>query len=191
MLRVRIDEGSEEQPQLLWDSLWNPWEGRADWALADASEKLNRGGLAARQALHTAVVIALFTDRRVPDEHPLRYLVDGSDPRGWFGDGVDVRNDLAETEMGSLLWIFERSVLTESIRRWVEAIALEALAPLVAQKIAVRIEAQATMYAAVNRCDLAVQIYGRNGKQVYEQRFEDLWKQTATAPKPPRFSVSP
>lgn len=190
-LRVRISEGSDEQPLLFWDSIWSPSDGAADWALADPDEKQNQGGLRAKQGLHTAIIIALFTDKRMPDDHPLRYLVGDGDPRGWFGDGVDLRADLFEDELGSLLWIFERATLTEDIRRWVEAIALDALAPLVRQGAAVRIEAQAIAQFAVNRCDLAIQIYGRDGKQIYDYRFDEIWQQTVTAPKPLPFPSYP
>jgi phage gp46-like protein len=190
-LRVRIGEGDTAQPILLWDSVWSPPDGFADWALADPDESQNQGGLRAKAALHTAVIISLFTDRRIPDNHPLRYLVANADPRGWFGDGVDVRADLSETELGSLLWVFERSILTEQIRQWTEAIALEALAPLIRQGAATRIEAQASAEFALNRLDLAIQIYGRDGSNVYDFRFEDIWKQTATAPKPLPFPDLP
>lgn len=191
MLRVRIDEGSDRQPLLAWDSIWSPQDGAADWAMAGDGEAQNRGGLRAQQALHTAVIIALFTDRRIPDEHPLKYLVEDGDPRGWFGDGADVRTDLGETEMGSLLWLFARATLTEDIRRWVEQVAIEALQTLIVQKVAVRIEAQAVAQFAANRCDLAVQIYGRDGKIAYDNRFDDIWKQTVTAPRPLPFPDFP
>ncbi|QDM27006.1 hypothetical protein FNL56_13450 [Tardiphaga sp. vice304] len=190
-VRIRISEGETPQPSLLWDSVWSPPDGFADWAIAGADEVQNRGGLQAKAALHTAVVIALFTDRRMPDDHPLRHLIDDGDPRGWFGDGVDIRPELGETEMGSLLWVFERSYLTEDIRKWVEQIAFEALAPLIFQRAAVRIEAEATAQFAVNRVDLAVKIFGRDNKQIYDFRFEDLWRQTARTDKPKPFPQYP
>lgn len=191
MLRVRIDEGSDDQPILLWDSVWSPPQGMADWAIAGPDEPQNRGGLRSRAALHTAIVLALFTDRRMPDDHPLRYLIDDGDARGWFGDGVDVRADLFETEMGSLLWIFERAPLTEEVRRWVEALALEALAPLISQGVAERIEAQAVAQFAIGRVDLTVQIYARNQRGSIDFRFNDIWQQTVTAPLPPPFPQYP
>lgn len=178
-LRVRIGEGNTKQPILLWDSVWSPQLGSADWAIAGADEPQNRGGLQARAALHTAVIMLLFTDRRMRADHPLQYLVAGDDPRGWWGDGVDVRGDLFEDEMGSLLWVFERAPLTEDIRRWVEALTLEALAPLIKQGAAVRIDASADAMFAINRVDLLVEIYGRDGARIYDQRFADIWKQTA------------
>lgn len=189
MLNVRIDEGEQEQPTLFWDSRWEPWRGQADWAMAGADESQNRGGLAAKAALHTAVVISLFTDRRIDKSHPLFYLVEDGDQRGWHGDGVDVRQDLFETEMGSLLWVFERAHLNEDVRRWVEVVALEALAPLIAQGAAARIEAQAER--ALNRVNLSVQIYGRDGSSLYDYKFDDIWAQTATSPPPAPFPTVP
>jgi phage gp46-like protein len=190
-LRVRINEGSDAQPILLWDSIWAPWRGQADWASADADEPQNQGGLRAKAALHTAVILLLFSDKRISKDHPLYYLVKDGDPRGWFGDGEDVRSELGETEMGSLLWVFERSILTEEIRRWVEAIALDALAPLIFQGASVKIDAQATSHPAFDRCDLAVQIYGRDGSKTYDYRFDDIWQQTVTAPPPAAFPDYP
>lgn len=189
--RIRIDEGLQPQPNLLWDSQWDPWRGSADWAIAGSDEAQNRGGLRAKAALHTAVIHCLFTDRRIEQTHPLFYLVEDGDPRGWWGDGVDVRADLFEEPMGSLLWVFERSILTEEIRRWVEVVALEALAPLSNQGAVVRAEAQAEAQFAINRCDLAVQLYGRDGSQIHDVRFDDIWKQTITSPKPNRFPTQP
>lgn len=190
-LRVRIDEGSDKQPNLLWDSVWAPWSGQADWKISGTDEPFNRGGLSATKAIHTAVIIALFTDRFIEKDHPLRYLVENGDPRGWFGDGDDVRPDLGEGPLGSLLWLFERAPLTDDIRRWVEALAIEALAPLIFQRVAVRIEAQAYAQFAFNRVDLAVQIYGRDGAKSYDYRFDDLWKQIVEVPPPPKFTLTP
>jgi phage gp46-like protein len=189
-VRIRISEGTDAQPILLWDSVWVPWLGSADWAIADADEPQNQGGLRSKAALHTAVILSLFTDKRIPDDHPLRYLV-GDDQRGWWGDGVDVDASQSETDMGSLLWVFERAPLTRDITRWVEAIALDALAPLIRQGLCVRIEAQATAEYAVDRCDLAIQLYGRDGSQVYSFRFDDIWKQSVTSPKSPTLSQHP
>lgn len=189
-LDVRIDEGESEQPTLFWDSQWSPWGGQADWAIADSAvDGQNRGGLAARQALHTAVIIALFTDKRIAKDHPLFYLVEDGDQRGWFGDGVDVRRDLFEDDMGSLLWIFERAHLNEDIRRWVEIVAMEALATLINQGVAARINVQAER--ELNRVNLFVQIYGNDGNKLYDQKFGDIWAQTASAPSPPPFPTIP
>lgn len=178
-LRVRIGEGEKAQPNLLWDSVWDKDIGSADWALAGADEAQNRGGLRAKAALHTAIVLALFSDRRIPDQHPLRKYVTGDDPRGWWGNSVDVRADLGEEELGSLLWVFARAVLTDAVRLEVEAEARAALHCLIKQGAASRIDIKAIAEQAFNRCDLIVQIYGRDGTLTYDTKFEDLWRQAA------------
>ncbi|WP_271606001.1 phage GP46 family protein [Bradyrhizobium sp. CCBAU 11434] len=188
MLRVRISEGDQDQPNLLWDSQWRPPEGAADWVLpALLSETQNQGGLRAVAALHTSVILALFTDKRLPDDHPLRYLLEGADQRGWWGDGADVDSSRGETALGSWLWVFERATLTDDIIRWVEAVAIDALMPLINQGIAVRVDAQASAEKAFDRCDLTIQIYGRDGQRVYDARFDDIWQQSVASPAPLPF----
>ena len=123
---IRENEGCDPDPHLLWDSRWSPADGVADWRLAGIDETLNRGGLAAKAGLETAAILCLFTDRRVPPTHPLAYLADG-DPRGWWGDGVDVRTDLGEAPLGSFLWLLERAPLTvqgQPVTRWAEQMAI-------------------------------------------------------------------
>lgn len=175
-VRIRVAEGEDAQPLLLWDSVWSPFDGRADWALAGGTETRNRGGLRATSALHTAVILALFTDARIPDAHPLRYLA-GDDPRGWWGDGVDVRDDLGEAPLGSYLWVLERAPLTNEIRRWAETLATDALAPLIRQRAVVRVEVEATMNETRSRLEMLVRLYGRDGSRAYDQRFEIVWGQ--------------
>lgn len=190
-VKARIDEGNQDQPTLFWDSRWEPSRGQADWVIAGPTETQNLGGLQARAALHTAVVLSLFTDKYIAKDHPLFYLVEDGDQRGWFGDGVDVRSDLFEDEMGSLLWIFERAHLNEEIRRWVEVVTYEALTPLINQGAAVRADVVATAQFAINRVDLEVRLYGRDGTKLYDYKFEDIWAQTVTAPKPLPFPMIP
>lgn len=178
-LRVRIGEGDKPQPELLWDSVWDKWSGGADWALADADETLNRGGLRAKEALATAIVLALFTDKRIPEQHPFRKYVDDGDPRGWWGDDIDVRSDLGEDELGSLLWVFARAPLTDAVILEVETTAREALSCLIKQGVAVRIDVQAIAERAFGRCDLIVKVYGRDGQMIHDVRFDDIWRQVS------------
>jgi phage gp46-like protein len=173
---IRSAEGCAPDPFLLWDSIWSQNDGAADWALAGVAEKLNRGGLAAHRALDTAVTLCLFTDKRVPKDHPLAWLADG-DPRGWWGDGVDVRTDLNETALGSLLWLLERAPLDDQTAQWARQLALEALAPLLAQRAVARIDAQAVANPMQSRVELTVQFYGADGSNVYDRKFDLIWKQ--------------
>lgn len=190
-LRVRSREGDEDQPILLWDSVWFPQLGMADWQMAGPEEKQNRGGLKSRSALHTSVMISLFTDKRMPEGHPMEKYIDPNDRRGWWGDVVDVRDDLSETEMGSLLWALERTVLNEEVRKFAEFAALDALSPLLRQGAVAKIEADAFARYAAGSMDLAIVLFGRDGQKAYSERFNDIWAQTATAPKPQPFPQYP
>lgn len=176
-IRIRDGEACAADPFLLWDSVWSPLTGRADWALADQAEVGNAGGLQATAGLETAIILCLFVDRRVPADHPLAWLA-GDDRRGWWGDAV---RQTDEAEMGSLLWLLERAPLDANTARWAQSLAIEALAPLVAQAAAVRVEAEAIARQADNRLDLAIALYGRNGERIYARQFERLWQQMGLA----------
>ncbi len=186
-INVRIDEGCAPQPELLWDAVWNSATGFADWQVAQPSEPLNAGGLRAMRPLDTAVILALFTDRACPPNHPLA-PPDG-DLRGWWGDGVDVRADLGEGPLGSLLWLLEQSILDPvATPRWAVAFAQDALAGLVTQGAAASVAVQA--YAnPPDRLDLAVQLYAKSGAVLFNQRFADIWsKEFSPIPTAPSGS---
>lgn len=180
-LSLRAAEGCDPDYSLLWDSEWDTAKGRADWVMADADEPHNRGGLRAKHMLDTAVIVSLFTDKRIDPGHPLYWLADG-DPRGWWGDSVDVRDDLREVSLGSHLWLLERAPLRINgvpAAEWARIFALEALQPLLDQGVVVRIDAQARQSELKNRLELEVQLYGRAGELRYERKFDLVWNQVA------------
>ena len=179
--QIRANEGCKPQPIYVWDTVWSPATGYGAWAYAPATETYNRGGLQAENALQTAVNLCLFTDRRCPPDHPLAYLIEGDDPRGWWGDGVDVRDDLGEAPMGSLLWLLERAQATPDNAAWARTFALDALAPLIGQQAVVRADAQATLVPP-SRLDLAAQLYGQDGTKIYDRRFDDIWREAVGGP---------
>lgn len=164
---------------LWWDTVWDANAQCGVWALADADEVANRGGLRAKSAIATAVILALFTDRACPADHPLFQFTDG-DPRGWWGDGVPL--DDADQPMGSLLWLLGRAIVKGSgaarnMKQWAESFALDALATLVTQGVCVSVSAIATPYPANNGMTLAVALAGSTGNEVYAAKFEVLWSQ--------------
>lgn len=178
---VRAAEGCADPGNLLWDTRWNAPGGVGDWQIADASETGNAGGLSAANAIETAVILALFTDKRVAEDHPLYFLADG-DARGYWGDGVDVRDDLNEGPLGSHLWLLERAPLTirgEPATRWATQFANEALATLAAQGVCARIEVSAEQNELQSRLELTVRLFARDGAIVFDRRFDNLWQQVA------------
>lgn len=165
LIAIRADEACEPQPFLLWDTVWvqapvpelTAQGGYGDWALAQADETQNAGGLSARAALHTAIMLQLFTDRRLPND--LR-LDDGSeDPRGWWGDSVIYENDPLDRELGSLLWTLERGTLSEETALQAKEYAEDALAVLIEQGAAERIEVSAEAWIADGQLRLGVDVY--------------------------------
>lgn len=171
---VRQNEACQPDPSLLWDSIWNNAAAVADWALA-GNAPLNAGGLAANAALDTAVTLCLFSDGQMPATHPLASYVPDGDPRGWWGDGIDVRVDLGEAPLGSLLWILPRMPLNLAAA-WAPTLASQALAPLQAQGAVVKIDCSAAT-VGTDELVLTVALYGRDGQQVYNRAFDQIWRQ--------------
>ena len=171
--RASVDPNDVYLP---WDTTWNRDQSAGDWALSNPTVARNRGGLMASDGIATAVILALFTDRACPPDHPLAKYADG-DLRGWWGDGVGVDASLGEEPMGSLLWLLERAVATPDIARWAETFALDALAPLIKAGVAVRTTAVAEVDPPAERINLAVALIGADGSKTYGQTFDIVWRQ--------------
>ena len=79
--------------------------------------------------------------------------------------------------MGSLLWLLERSIVTEQTRRYAETFASEALQPLIDAGACVRVDAAATILQMQNGLTLSISLYGRNGQKIYNRQYEMVWRQ--------------
>lgn len=153
-------------PDLVFDGIM------ADLALAGADETGNRGGLAAREVLKTAVIIALLTDARAEPEE----LRDGDVNRGWPGDRFDLDASSGEAPIGSKLWLLMRSTVDDvDTPRRAETYAIEALQPLIDQGAAASVTAAATADPARNRLELAIEVTDRAGQLVVATQFRILW----------------
>jgi phage gp46-like protein len=177
---LRENEGCLPDTAVLWDTVWLAPDQVGDWRLAPAAgEPGNNGGLAAHRGLFTAACLCLFTDLRVPDLHPLAWLAEG-DPRGYWGDGIDVRADLGEIPLGSLLWLLERAPMVirgVPIARWAQQLARESLQTLIDQEMVAVITCEAVAEPAMGHLYLRVNMFGENGAQVFDQQFELYWQQ--------------
>jgi phage gp46-like protein len=174
-IRIREAEAAGEQPFLLWDTYWNSDDLStyyADWKLAGPGAPQNAYGLAADHALNTAILISLFTWRRA---EPSDVLPSGSDPKGWWGDSVDLEAN--EQKIGSRLWLLMRATLNNETARKAEDYAYEALQPLIDQGAVARFEVVGTPEIVKGYLTLDVRAYSQDGQKIYDQKFERIWRQ--------------
>lgn len=162
----------EELPVLPFDIVW---EGaRGDFAIEDDPARQGAGGFRQRAPIASAVIMLLFSDARCAVADLKLGL--GGDRRGWPGDGFDVRTDLGEAPLGSLLWLRRRSTLVDATPAQIAADALAALQPLVTQRAAAEVKASARILdKALGAVELDVEVIGRDGTQSYAGRFGPLW----------------
>ena len=98
---------------------------------------IENGDLKADNGLETAVLISLFTDRRVEvDELPNTETPN----RGWWGDEL---SEPADDKIGSGLWVTERGKINEDTESQLEDFASQALQWLIDDGIALSVTATA------------------------------------------------
>jgi phage gp46-like protein len=144
---------------IAWDNL----TGQGGWA-RDAV-----GNLALGSDLEAAVWTSLFSDRRaLPDD----VIPDGTDDRrGWWGDTY------ADKPIGSRLWLLDRAKrIPETLRR-AEDYAREALAWLVEDGVAARVEVTAIWATNIGPNAMAILpvIIHRDGRRL-DFRFDWAWQ---------------
>jgi phage gp46-like protein len=142
-----------------------------DWLL------LPDGTLDETQALATAIVVALGTDRTadINDQLP---DPDDTDRRGWWGD-FDSEEIWDGWPIGSRLWLLQRDKITGSgaqrgpttVR--VENYITEAIQPFLERRIGSHLFVQATRHGD-SRIDALVRIY-RGPTLEIELRYAVLW----------------
>lgn len=151
-------------PDILWDGVCG------DLSVTPRTDADNPAGLRAQQALATAVLIALQTDRRVETFE----LPADTANRGWPGDSFDMTD---ETPLGSKLWLLRRRTLTNDVVLLAEDYAREALQPLIDQGAFVSVDVTAKANFAANHLALEIKLFGRDGAQVFHERYAVLWDQ--------------
>lgn len=174
-MEIRIvREGALAPLSGYWDTVWSDEFGEGDWALADPGGTAGgRGGLKADAGLATAIILALFTDKRAPEGARL----DDGDRRGWFGDRIDVRADLGEADLGSWIWLYERSALTDDLPQLIHDAAVDALEPIRLQGAVARFDVTVEMFREQDRVDVEVDAFSQDGTNIFSQRFALLWDQ--------------
>lgn len=167
-----IPLAGEAEPSLAPDLVWDGIMG--DLALAEPGETGNRGGLRARAALETAVLICLMSDGRADPEE----LREGDRNRGWPGDNFDMASEAGEAPIGSRLWLLLRRTINDDVvPRLAETYAREALQPLINQGAVAAVTVVASGNPAHNRLDLAVTLTDRAGGIVAAPNYSILWSE--------------
>jgi phage gp46-like protein len=138
---------------------------------------LNDGTLDQTQALATAVIVALGTDRLampgdiLPDP-------DSTDRMGWWGD-LDAQEIWNGWPIGTRLWLLKRDKITGTEARQgsttvrAEYYIREALQPFINLKIASHMDVQCNR-VGLERIDALVRLY-RYGDMLVDLRFQVLW----------------
>lgn len=120
----------------LWDTVWsNDPAGNTvgDWNLAGLNS-INVGGFENIDPLGTAVLIALFTEARLPNYMIGRYGFTQADQKEWHGNTFSIDNQYSEEPLGSLLYVIRRAPLTAATAKLAEHYAAAALQPLIRQR---------------------------------------------------------
>ncbi len=130
---------------------------------------LDNFALATDDTLETAVILSLFTDARALDDDTLP--LGQTDRRGWWGDAyADERGD----RFGSRLWLLSARKQLRSALIEAREIAEEALAWVVKDGLAKRVEVE-TFIPRDEVLGMIVRIHRPDGS-VQPIRFEKFWR---------------
>jgi len=114
--------------------------------------------------LKTAAIISLFTDRRVGiEELPSRE----TDQRGWWGD---MFSQVDQDQIGSRLWLLQRSKQTDETLSQAREYCLEALAWMVEDGLAASLNV-ITSYASRGIMHIEITIQKPKGNINYRYQF--------------------
>lgn len=161
---------------VLWDTVWvSDANGQlvGDWAPSTLVGQVD-GGMLNVDPLATAVILALFTDARLPDG-----MVDGhnfteQDQVEWHGNTFGM--DPGEEVLGSLLWTLKRMVLNEQTARLAEHYAAVALQTLIRQRKVAYFDISSLIDKKAGKITLRITAYGVGpGARETRRFFADLW----------------
>jgi phage gp46-like protein len=131
------------------------------------------------QALATAVIVALGTDRHANADDPLPDDY-SDDRRGWWAD-TDAEKIWNGWTIGSRLWLLNRSKITSAASRYgatvarAESYCREALQPFITNRIASRIDVNAQR-TNIERIDTDITIY-RGPLSAIQLQYQVLWSE--------------
>lgn len=127
------------------------------------------GELESDEGLETAVIISLFSDRRVLPEEIDK---NSDDLRGWWGD------EFSETpgdQIGSRLWLLDRSKIGQETRNRVQEYASEALDWLTDSGVADSVTVTAAILNGNEAILLSIEITRPKNRTLSFYRFQLVW----------------
>jgi phage gp46-like protein len=133
--------------------------GSFDLALAGADLQTDAG-------LDTAVILSLFCDARADATE----IAPGADPRGWWADALAAPPD----PIGSKLWLLRREKRMPDVAARAQEYAQAALAWLVDDGVASRVDVSAT-FPAAEALVIAVAIFRPGSGTPFERRYQYVW----------------
>lgn len=140
----------------------------SDFALKYCGEtfdlSIEKNDLALDDGLESAVIVSLFTEKRVrPEELPFPE----TDRSGWWGD---MFSDIEGDEIGSKLWLLRREKQTQETALRYQDYAREALQWLIEDGLAETVTTLAT-FPAMGQVDLLVTIQKPQGKVSFKYKI--------------------
>lgn len=172
----------------LWDTVMTPFDPvsgnitvRGEWAMADPNaEPSNAGGLQAKEALFTAIILQCFTDCYSVNPR----LRGNTDPRGWWGDAFPEAPGVPQ--MGIELWTLFNGVLNAQVAAQARAFVIAGLQPLLISKggPVARFDVQAPFDQLQGKLYIQIKGYSQDGLLVYSQKWQYAWAQTQVGPFP-------
>jgi phage gp46-like protein len=154
--------------EVLWDTVWatDPITGTVgNWNISTGYEPSNVGGLQNMDPIGTAVLLALFTDARLPDWMIGRFGFTKADQQEWHGNTVGVDAAAGEEPLGSLLWTLRRAPCTEYTARMAEHFTAMALQPLIRQKIVMSFDIQAEVDRNKGLLSIFIRAFGETERE--------------------------
>jgi phage baseplate assembly protein V len=132
--------------------------------------KYEDNDLVRENGLETSVIMSLFTDRRAEDDDPLD---DIEDKKGWWADST---SDIDGDQIGSRIWLLNRSKTTTDTEIKLKEYALEALDWMIEDGVVQDVKATVERLGTPGNdiLGLKVEILKIDGN-IETFKFDDLW----------------
>ena len=156
-----------QPPSDIWDTTLDG--GVSDWQILEGDSSLYSG-----QQLHSSVILQLFTNSRSYDDD---ILPSGSNRQGWWGNTVGVDTELGQGEIGSRLWLYTRSVLTNSVVEDIKRECERSLQIFVTQGVVASVVVEANADITNGCVVISIQLLSDDGIAIYNKKFQRYWGQ--------------